>query len=134
MQSYLALILGAIIGSSIRYLFYLINLSAFGIPLSTIIVNIIGSSFAGFFYGKFQNSAYIFMYVGLFGSLTTLSAFNLELFQLLGNKDLMFVRGSRFFFLFEDKIDFLSSLLLSTSSPFFMSSIPLLPSQDFSPK
>ena len=82
MQSYLALILGAIIGSSIRYLFYLINLTAFGI-----IVNVIGSSLAGFFYGKFQNSAYVFMYVGLFGSLTTLSAFNLELFQLLGNKD-----------------------------------------------
>ena len=89
MQSYLALILGAIIGSSIRYLFYLINLSAFGIPLSTIIVNIIGSSLAGFFYGKFQNSAYVFIYIGLFGSLTTLSAFNLELFQLLGNKDFL---------------------------------------------
>ena len=87
MQSYLALILGAIIGSSIRYLFHLINLSAFGLPLSTIIVNIIGSSLAGFFYGKFQNSAYVFIYLGLFGSLTTLSAFNLELFQLLGNKD-----------------------------------------------
>ncbi|MEL0247400.1 MAG: fluoride efflux transporter FluC [Alphaproteobacteria bacterium] len=89
MQSYLALILGAIIGSSIRYLFYLINLSAFGVPLSTIIVNVIGSSLAGFFYGKFQNSAYVFMYVGLFGSLTTLSSFNLELFQLLGNKDFL---------------------------------------------
>ena len=89
MQSYLALILGAIIGSSIRYLFFLFNLSAFGIPLSTIIVNIIGSSLAGFFYGKFQNSAYVFVYVGLFGSLTTLSAFNLELFQLLGNKDFL---------------------------------------------
>ncbi len=81
MQSYLALILGAVIGSSIRYIFYLINLSAFGIPLSTIIVNIIGSSLAGFFYGKFQNLAYVFMYVGLFGSLTTLSTFNLELFN-----------------------------------------------------
>ena len=89
MQSYLALILGATLGSSIRYFFYLINLSAFGIPLSTVIVNIIGSSLAGFFYGKFQNSAYVFMYVGLFGSLTTLSAFNLELFQLLGNKDFL---------------------------------------------
>ncbi len=97
MQSYLALILGAIIGSSIRYLFYLINLSAFGIPLSTIIVNIIGSSLAGFFDGKFQNSAYVFIYVGLFGSLTTLSAFNLELFQLLGNKD--FLRAVIYFLL-----------------------------------
>ena len=96
MQSYLALILGAIIGSSIRYLFYLINLSAFGLPLSTIIVNIIGSSLAGFFYGKLQSSAYIFIYVGLFGSLTTLSAFNLELFQLLGNKD--FLRAIIYFF------------------------------------
>jgi len=89
MQSYLALVLGAIIGSSIRYLFYLINLSAFGLPLSTIIVNVIGSSLAGFFYGKFQNSTYVFMYIGLFGSLTTLSAFNLELFELLGNKDFL---------------------------------------------
>ena len=96
MQSYLALILGAIIGSSIRYIFYLINLSAFGIPLSTVIVNIIGSSLAGLFYGKFQNSAYVFMYVGLFGSLTTLSALNLELFQLLGNKD--FIRAIIYFF------------------------------------
>ena len=95
MQSYLALILGAIIVSSIRYIFFLINLSAFGIPLSTIIVNIIGSSLAGFFYGKFQNSAYVFMYVGLFGSLTTLSAFNIELFQLLGNKD--FLRAIMYF-------------------------------------
>ena len=95
MQSYLALILGAIIGSSIRYLFYLFNLSAFGIPLSTIIVNIIGSSLAGYFYGKFHNSAYVFMYVGLFGSLTTLSAFNIELFQLLGNKD--FLRAITYF-------------------------------------
>ena len=96
MLSYLALILGAIIGSSIRYFFYLINLSAFGIPLSTIVVNIIGSSLAGYFYGRFQNSAYIFMYVGLFGSLTTLSAFNLELFQLLGNKD--FIKAIVYFF------------------------------------
>jgi CrcB protein len=85
----MALILGATIGSSIRYLFYLIKLSAFGLPLSTIIVNIIGSSLAGFFYGKFQNSTYIFMYIGLFGSLTTLSAINLELFQLLSEKDFL---------------------------------------------
>ena len=95
MQSYLALILGATIGSSIRYFFYLINLSAFGLPLSTVIVNIIGSSLAGFFYGKFQNAAYVFMYLGLFGSLTTLSAFNLELFQLLDNKD--FLRAIMYF-------------------------------------
>ena len=97
MQSYLALILGAIIGSSIRYFFYLLNLSAFGIPLSTVIVNIIGSSLAGFFYGKFQNSVYVFMYIGLFGSLTTLSAFNLEIFQLLGNKD--FLKATIYFLL-----------------------------------
>jgi len=97
MQSYLALILGAIIGSSIRYFFYLLNISAFGIPLSTVIVNIIGSSLAGFFYGKFQNSVYVFMYIGLFGSLTTLSAFNLEIFQLLGNKD--FLKAMTYFLL-----------------------------------
>ena len=37
------------------------------------------------------------MYVGLFGSLTTLSAFNLELFQLLGNQE--FFKAIIFFFL-----------------------------------
>jgi len=66
MYSYLALILGAIIGSSVRILLYLINLSAFGLTLPTILINAIGSSLAGFFYGKFQNSAYVFMYVAFF--------------------------------------------------------------------
>ncbi|MDA8668747.1 CrcB family protein [Alphaproteobacteria bacterium] len=89
MKTYLALVLGATIGSSIRYLFYFFNISAYGLPLSTIIVNILGSSLAGYFYGKFQNTAYVFMYLGIFGSLTTLSALNLELFELLSNKYLI---------------------------------------------
>jgi CrcB protein len=86
MKTYMALVFGATIGSSIRYLLYIFNFSAFGLPLSTIIVNILGSSLAGYYYGKFENTAYIFIYLGIFGSLTTLSAFNLELFELLNNK------------------------------------------------
>ena len=97
MKTYLALVLGATIGSSIRYLFYYFNISVYGLPLSTIIVNILGSSLAGYFYGKFQNTAYVFMYLGIFGSLTTLSALNLELFELLSNN--YFIKAIIYFFI-----------------------------------
>lgn len=83
MNSYIALILGAFVGASLRYLIGTLSLSLSGISLSTIIVNILGSFLAGLFLNKFQGSAYIFLYIGLFGSFTTLSSFNIELFNLL---------------------------------------------------
>ena len=97
MNSYLALIIGAIIGSSFRYLFSLLNLSVSGLPISTVIVNIVGSSLAGYFLNKFNDTSYIFLYIGLFGSFTTLSAFNIELFSLINNK--LLLRAFLFFFL-----------------------------------
>ena len=86
MSSYLALILGAIIGSSLRYIFTLFNFSINGLPISTALVNVMGSSLAGFFLYKFNNTAYIFLYIGLFGSFTTLSSFNIEMFVLINDK------------------------------------------------
>ena len=86
MSSYLALIIGAVIGSSIRYVFTIFNFSINGLPISTALVNVIGSSLAGFFLYKFNNTAYIFLYIGLFGSFTTLSSFNIEMFSLINNK------------------------------------------------
>ena len=89
MNSYLALLMGAIIGSSLRYLVYLNQFNFLGIPLSTTFVNIFGSSLAGFFFNKLEGQFYIFLYVGLFGSFTTLSAFNVEIFNLLSNQSLI---------------------------------------------
>ena len=104
MSSYLALTLGAIIGSSLRYIFTLFNFSFNGMPISTALVNIIGSSLAGFFLYKFNNTAYIFLYIGLFGSFTTLSSFNIEMFTLIQDK--LFFKAF-IFFLFNIIISFL---------------------------
>ena len=97
MNSYLALITGAVIGSTLRYVFMLFNLSVNGLPISTALVNVIGSSLAGFFLYKFNNTAYIFLYIGLFGSFTTLSSFNIEMFALINDK--FFFKAFVFFFL-----------------------------------
>ena len=97
MSSYLALTIGAVVGSSLRYVFTLFNFSFNGLPISTALVNIIGSSLAGFFLYKFNNTAYIFLYIGLFGSFTTLSSFNIEMFTLIYDKH--FYKAFLFFFL-----------------------------------
>ena len=86
MSSYLALVIGAILGSSFRYFFTLLNFTILGLPAATILVNIIGSAMAGYFLNKFNGALYIFVYVGFFGSFTTLSSFNMELFSLVSDK------------------------------------------------
>ncbi len=86
MSSYIALVIGAILGSSFRYLCILLNFTILGLPAATILVNIIGSAMAGYFLNKFNGTLYIFVYVGFFGSFTTLSSFNMELFTLLSDK------------------------------------------------
>ena len=86
MLSYLALMIGAILGSSFRYIFTLFNFTILGLPAATILVNIIGSSMAGYFLNKFNGALYIFLYIGFFGSFTTLSSFNMELFSLVSDR------------------------------------------------
>ena len=86
MSSYLALVIGAILGSSLRYFFTILNFTFLGLPTATILVNIIGSAMAGYFLNKFNGALYIFFYVGFFGSFTTLSSFNIEIFSLVSDK------------------------------------------------
>ena len=86
MSSYLALVIGAILGSSLRYFFTILNFTFLGLPSATILVNIIGSAMAGYFLNKFNGALYIFFYVGLCCSFTTLSSFNIELFSLVSDK------------------------------------------------
>ena len=97
MYNYIALLIGAIAGSSLRYFIGLLNLSLFGLSISTIMVNIFGSFLAGLFLNKFQGSIYIFLYIGLFGSLTTLSSFNVELFNLLSSN--LYMKSVTYFLL-----------------------------------
>tara|TARA_Y100001935_G_scaffold196955_1_gene165095 strand:+ start:465 stop:821 length:357 start_codon:yes stop_codon:yes gene_type:complete len=97
MSTYFALVIGAVLGASMRYFVASINLVFFGIPFATVIVNIVGSALAGFFLNKFYNTSFIFLYVGIFGSFTTLSSFNIELFQLLN--DSFFLKALVFFIL-----------------------------------
>ncbi len=113
MNAYIALLSGAVIGSSLRYLISIYSLSINGLPISTALVNILGSSLAGFFLYKFNNTAYIFLYIGLFGSFTTLSSFNIELFNLINEK--LFMNAFLFFFLniFLSFLFFYLSYLLS---------------------
>ena len=86
MPSYIALVIGAILGSSFRYFFTVLNFNILGLPAATILVNIIGSAMAGYFLNKFNGALYIFLYIGFFGSFTTLSSFNMELFSLVSDK------------------------------------------------
>ena len=95
MSSYLALVIGAILGSSLRYFLAILNFTFLGLPTATILVNIIGSAMAGYFLNKFNGALYIFVYVGLFGSFTTLSSFNIELFSLVSDKS--FVKALIYF-------------------------------------
>ena len=95
MSSYLALVIGAILGSSLRYFFNILNFTFLGLPSATILVNIIGSAMAGYFLNKFNGALYIFFYVGLFGSFTTLSSFNIELFSFVSDKS--FIKALMYF-------------------------------------
>tara|TARA_B100000900_G_C20127875_1_gene532728 strand:- start:1 stop:357 length:357 start_codon:yes stop_codon:yes gene_type:complete len=113
MNAYIALILGATIGSSLRYFITISNLSIYGLPISTILVNILGSSLAGLFLYKFNNTAYIFLYIGLFGSFTTLSSFNMEMFSLLNEKLFLKAFLSFFFNIIVSFLFFYFSYLLS---------------------
>lgn len=97
MNSYLALILGAVLGSSLRYFINILNYSIAGLPITTVLVNISGSALAGLFLNKVNGTNYIFLYIGLFGSFTTLSSFNIDMFNLLSDR--LFIKAFIFFLL-----------------------------------
>ena len=86
MSSYLALVIGAILGSSFRYFFTLFNFTILGLPAATILVNIIGSFFMGLLFYIFSTNSSdfykMFFVVGFLGSFTTFSAFSLDAMNL----------------------------------------------------
>ena len=94
MQNVIAVFLGGGVGAVVRYLtgFLMIRFVHYNLPLSTFIVNIVGSFIIGFLYILFIdkpeiNPALKFaLTVGFCGGLTTFSTFSLELFEMLGNQ------------------------------------------------
>ncbi len=81
---------GGAIGSALRYLFGFIPLPAVsGFPLTTFLVNLIGSFVIGLIvgcissYGSIDQHLRLFLQVGICGGFTTLSTFSLETTGLL---------------------------------------------------
>lgn len=89
----ISIFIGGGIGAVSRYLigFNLAKHFEINLPLSTFLVNILGSFIIGFLYFLFIEKADInpamklALTVGFCGGLTTFSTFSLELFEMIGN-------------------------------------------------
>ncbi len=88
-MKFLYLALGGSIGAILRYLvsIYSIKFFAWGLPVGTLLVNMLGSFLIGLafvFLGREQISfnLRIFLFIGLFGSFTTFSTFMFETYDL----------------------------------------------------
>ena len=88
-MKFLYLALGGSIGAILRYLvsLYSIKYFAWGLPIGTLLVNMLGSFLIGLvfvFLGREQISfnLRIFLFIGLFGSFTTFSTFMFETYDL----------------------------------------------------
>ena len=94
MNLYLLVALFGAAGSVLRYSLYLITPRFFylNFPVSTVLVNLLGSFFIGVCVSLFDKSIItenirIFIAIGLLGGFTTFSTFSMDLFNLL-NKSL----------------------------------------------
>ena len=94
MKLYLLVALFGAAGSVLRYSLYLITPRFFylNFPVSTVIVNLLGSFFIGVCISLFDKSIItenirIYIAIGLLGGFTTFSTFSMDLFNLL-NKSL----------------------------------------------
>ena len=94
MKLYLLVALFGAAGSVLRYSLYLITPRFFylNFPVSTVIVNLLGSFFIGICISLFDKNIItenirIYIAIGLLGGFTTFSTFSMDLFNLL-NKSL----------------------------------------------
>lgn len=91
-MKFLYLAAGGGIGAILRYLvsIYSIKHMAYGLPIGTLIVNLIGSFLIGFafvFLGREQiaMNLKIFLFIGIFGSFTTFSTYMFESLEMFKN-------------------------------------------------
>lgn len=88
MMKFLYLALGGSIGAILRYLvsLYSIKHMAWGFPMGTLLVNLIGSFLIGFAFvllGREQIALNlkVFLFIGIFGSFTTFSTYMFESYE-----------------------------------------------------
>lgn len=88
-MKFLYLALGGSIGAILRYLVSLFSIRylAWGLPMGTLLVNLIGSFLIGFafvFLGRDQIALNlkIFLFIGIFGSFTTFSTYMFESYEM----------------------------------------------------
>ena len=91
LSNILFIFFGGAIGASTRFIFFL-NLPKFnGFPISTLIVNVLGSLFFGFIYNlssyKSDNWIHYLFLTGFAASFTTFSTFAFEAVQMFRNDD-----------------------------------------------
>jgi len=89
-MKFLYLALGGSIGAILRYLIsiYSIKYMAWGLPMGTLIVNMLGSFLIGLafvFLGREQIALNlrIFLFIGIFGSFTTFSTYMFESYEMI---------------------------------------------------
>jgi len=89
-MKFLYLALGGSIGAILRYLvsLYSIKYMAWGLPMGTLIVNLLGSFLIGLafvFFGREQIALNlrIFLFIGIFGSFTTFSTYMFESLEMI---------------------------------------------------
>ncbi len=99
MQNVLAVFIGGGAGAVLRYLtgVFVLRYLSFSLPFATFAVNIIGCFILGFLYARFidkpeiNNSLKLALTAGFCGGLTTFSTFSLEMFEMLGNSQILYV-------------------------------------------
>lgn len=97
-MKFLYLALGGGIGAILRYLVsvFSIKYMAWGLPMGTLIVNLLGSFLIGFafvFLGREQINLNlkIFLFIGIFGSFTTFSTYMFEALDFLKSGNIKMV-------------------------------------------
>ncbi|MGI9504243.1 MAG: fluoride efflux transporter CrcB [Geminicoccaceae bacterium] len=90
MQAWLAVAAGGMVGAVLRHAVNVVTIKTAGpgFPLSTMIVNVVGSFAMGALvaamahFGHVSNEVRLFLAVGLLGSFTTFSTFSLDIYTL----------------------------------------------------
>ena len=92
MAKLLYIALGGAAGAGLRYVVSLaaLRLGGAGFPWGTLVVNVVGSLFAGFIWGLLdettgQQRTNAFFFIGLLGAVTTFSAYSLESMRLFND-------------------------------------------------
>tara|TARA_Y100001970_G_C13589206_1_gene534677 strand:+ start:110 stop:475 length:366 start_codon:yes stop_codon:yes gene_type:complete len=93
-NNFIFVFIGGALGASLRYLFSLLIPKIGVFPISTLVVNILGSFFFGFIlnFSNYRNDSWThyLLLVGIAGAFTTFSTFSFETVQMFKQDEYMF--------------------------------------------